>query len=437
MGFKKRGGLALAILLILLFSGIAYAQTLEDIFNMLRLMMPIATDVSLAKLAPIKVAPGFISTRGRLFPGTKSLGVANEQIFPNPVGPGEDLMVKVTLYNTGAVAAENVSLILEAPAMFQLKSISKDITNIPQLCAGCAIDVTYFFVVDSRAPPGVYPLRFKLIEPTDIVLDLYETLIQVIARPKIVMLESAISPDIVRPNDIANLSVKIKNVGTGTARAIEISLQLVGRPIIPIGDNSKYIEKLSADEEREIDFPLRISKDARIMSYQIPMQIVASDDSRTSPTATLEMVGLTVLGEALISPASISTIPPTVRAGEEFTLLFKIENAGTGDARAISATVDLPFVGNKKAFLSRIGPHEDAPAVFLLRASFAGTYDYTLNIEFTDDLGTKIVSYDLQLIVYPGKTAGIMALLFVVVVLAAGLAFYLHKRRPRWLFKSS
>ena len=91
-------------------------------------------------------------------------------------------------------------------------------------------------------------------------------------------------------------------------------------------------------------------------------------------------IGLDVRGESEISITSVETTPSRVNPGEPFNLIIRVQNTGTGEAKSVSATIDLPIQGAKEAFIGRIKSGNDAPATFVREGTEAGEYTYHTTI---------------------------------------------------------
>ena len=125
-------------------------------------------------------------------------------------------------------------------------------------------------------------------------------------------------------------------------------------------------------------------------------------------------MGVPVKGKAEISIKSLTTDPIRINPGDRFTMILRIENTGTDDAKSVSASVDLPMDGNREAFIGKIEPDNDAPAVFYLRDRDDGEIPYTLRVRSTDEYRTHTVEKPLTISVTPQDNSG---LIFIVIVL--------------------
>ena len=123
------------------------------------------------------------------------------------------------------------------------------------------------------------------------------------------------------------------------------------------------------------------------------------------------------------------TIGARIAAGDPVSLVVRLENTGTDTANSVKASLDLPFSGNADAFVGRIEPNNDAPAVYALEAGDPGTYNYTLSVQFEDDYGVHTQEERLRLVVQEGSSPLPLLAAIVLVVAAVGVAWYLRRKR--------
>jgi hypothetical protein len=133
----------------------------------------------------------------------------------------------------------------------------------------------------------------------------------------------------------------------------------------------------------------------------------------------------------------VDTNPPRLTENTPFDLTIRIENTGTGEAKQVSATIDLPAEGTKEAFIGKIKPGNDAPALFLLEGAKAGTHPYTLTINYTDDMGTHTMTRDMNLRVAATDISGTIILVIVILGILGFVAYrywYLPKKNGNGKF---
>ena len=70
--------------------------------------------------------------------------------------------------------------------------------------------------------------------------------------------------------------------------------------------------------------------------------------------------------------------------------------------------------GKKEAFIGKIKPGNDAPAIFLLEGAKAGNHPYTLTITYTDDMGVHTMTREMNLRVPPTDMSGTIITLLIL-----------------------
>ena len=126
----------------------------------------------------------------------------------------------------------------------------------------------------------------------------------------------------------------------------------------------------------------------------------------------------------------LTTDPVRVDGGQSFTLIARLENTGTDNAKSVRVRIDLPFSGNNESFIGTIEPGNDAPAVFNLVADETGVRPYTLSASYTDDEGTHTISEPLTLEVTESSESMVIIVVagFVAVLLAVAGIWYWRRR---------
>jgi hypothetical protein len=135
-------------------------------------------------------------------------------------------------------------------------------------------------------------------------------------------------------------------------------------------------------------------------------------------------------GKAELGFVSVDTSPARLTADTPFDLTIRIENTGTGEAKQVSATIDLPVDGKKEAFIGKIKPGNDAPALFLLEGTSSGNHPYTLTVVYTDDMGEHTMKREMNLYVPPTDMSGTI-IAVIVVVLILGFVAYRYWYLPK------
>jgi hypothetical protein len=135
-------------------------------------------------------------------------------------------------------------------------------------------------------------------------------------------------------------------------------------------------------------------------------------------------------GTAELGFVSVDTNPTRLMENTPFDLTVRIENTGTGEAKQVSAVVDLPSEGKKESFIGKIKPGNDAPAIFLLEGAKPGNHPYTVSITYTDDMGTHTMTRDMNLRVPQADISGTI-ILVIIILCILGFVAYRYWYLPR------
>ena len=243
---------------------------------------------------------------------------------------------------------------------------------------------------------------------------------QVLRAPAIVVKKSL--PDTVNPGDSFPVRLTLENAGTLRANQVILSVNTSSSSIGVKGPGTLVIDELDGGSSQDVtvDFvtdkkaPTGLQKVYLTFDYQLP-------DGTTKQQR--EIIEIPVKGRAELGFVSVDTNPPRLAEKTPFDLTIRIENTGSGDAEQVSATIDLPAEGTKEAFIGKIKPGNDAPALFLLEGAKAGTHPYTLTINYTDDMGTHTMTRDMNLRVAATDISGTIILVIVILGILGFVAY--------------
>jgi hypothetical protein len=235
-------------------------------------------------------------------------------------------------------------------------------------------------------------------------------------------------PLMVRPGTTVEGAITVANTGKVRADNIQLTLVTSGLPVASGGSSVFLIDHLDPGMARSVDASFIVDRDATSRLTEVPL-LVTYQLLDGSLTARNESLNLNIRGEAEPGIAALETTPDRVMEGKPFDLIIRIENTGTADARSVSARLDLPFTGSHEAFVGRIRPGNDAPAVFSFDAGRPGTWNYTLEVTYTDDWETKTFSRELGLTVYRADGTWIAVLVLLLLAIGGYLGYRWWKRR--------
>lgn len=343
-------------------------------------------------------------------------------VDPQPVEPGKDVTLDVTLFNKLTTDTGDFAVELQTQNPIILKSSSRDLSTV-NLCSGCKQENTYFLTIDSRAVSGTYPVYVKALAGN---LELREQVdIKVQGRPNVIFSVSSKGLGNVTPNSQFSVILEVNNAGTGQARQLKI--QPDSTNFIVIGNPLKTLDILDASQNMKINFDFVAAAALEATSYVIPFKISYLDYQGNVINST-QSIGLNVVNKGEINIQGIkiasSAGASQINKANPFTVVVRLENIGSGDADSIVADIACPFNGPKKAFLGQLKKDEDSPAVFELTSPDAGIFTCDLMVAFVDDMGSHELSEKFDVTIAEGDSPlGIV----IVVLLIAGV-FIFRKR---------
>ncbi|HNX18234.1 MAG TPA: S-layer protein [Methanoregula sp.] len=240
-----------------------------------------------------------------------------------------------------------------------------------------------------------------------------------IAVPKLAVISMAVTtPTAIKPGDPVPVRLDLENTGESMAEQVIVRLGNASTSVTPTESGLYHIKRIASGESVPLDITLITDRTTTPGIVRVPVTIEYYTIDGILHTEN-SAINLHILGKAEISVASVETSPERVVAGEPFNLIIRVENAGTGDAKSVGATIDMPVSGTREAFLGKIKPGNDAPALFQLNGAPAGDLQYTVNISYSDDWGDHTEKIPLTLPV----TRADFTIVAAGILILCGLAF--------------
>jgi hypothetical protein len=225
------------------------------------------------------------------------------------------------------------------------------------------------------------------------------------------------------PGETVRRNVTVTNSGRSAADDIRIRIADDNPFFGPLETGTFYLKSLAPGQSEVILVSLVTSRSLENSVQEIPLDISYAVVDGV-PVTQRDSLTLDVHGHAELSIASVRTDPARIAGGESFEMTIRLENTGTDEAISTTANIDLPFEGTKEAFIGKIKPNNDAPAVFSLDGGTGGDYPYTLTVIWEDDWGVHTESFDLTLSVKTNDSTVAIAGFLIILILAAGGAYY-------------
>jgi hypothetical protein len=370
--------------------------------------------------------------------------VSPSVLMPDSLGT-ITIMVKNTA--TSATLKENTGIFTTDSATTKVTDINVNIENVKLEGNGIIVQSKDFQQVGEIGPGQSIQLTFSIQAPSksgmyypEVWIDTtggrstrYPIPVNVntavgIERQAILILGSSLSGS-VNPGDEIPVTLTISNAGQTLADDVIIRIENLSATVAPKTSDSYHLGAIPAGGQKTIDLALLSDKKTNAGLIRIPVTIrynAIDGSQRTQMTG----IDLMMKGKAELGFVSVDTNPSRLSENTPFDLTIRIENTGTGEAKQVSAKIDLPAEGTKEAFIGKIKPGNDAPAVFLLEGVKAGNYPYNLTISYTDDMGVHTQTRQMNLRVPPADRSGTI-ILGIIILGILGFLVYRYWYLPK------
>jgi hypothetical protein len=379
-----------------------------------------------------------------------TITITNYEVSPSVLMPDSLGTITVILKNTassasttektGKLAADDYSVITTA-------DITVTIDNVHLEGKGLKVLTNDYDKAGSLGPGQSIPLTFSIQAPARSGLYYPEVWVDVkngqntkypipvnvntaigIQKQAILIMDSSLDGS-VNPGEEIPVTLTVSNAGQLLADDVTLMVTNVSGKLAPKSADLYHLGMIGAGEQKSVSIILLSDKQANAGLVRVPVTINYNtiDGRPVSDSAGIDVV---LKGKAELGFVSVDTSPARLPEGTPFDLTIRIENTGTGEAKQVSATVDLPAEGTKEAFIGKIKPGNDAPAIFLLEGLKGGNYPYNLTITYTDDMGVHTDTRQMNLRVTPADNSG--SIIFMLLILAViGFVAYRYWYLPK------
>jgi hypothetical protein len=381
---------------------------------------------------------------------TPTVTITNYSVSPGVLMPDGLGTITITVKNTAAsatISERTGPLTPDNSGTTKTTDINVNIENIHLEGNGVKVLTTDFDRVGELGPGQSIPISFSIQAPAKSAMYYPEVWIDTtggrsvkypipvnvntavgIQKEAILILDSSLTGSL-NPGDEIPVSVTVTNAGGMLADDVTVRVENVSSDVAPKKTDLYHLGSLGAGERKTFDLLLLSDKNTVAGLVKVPVTIRYNAIDGTPMT---QSTGIDVMfkGVAELGFVSVDTNPSRLTENTPFDLTIRIENTGTGEAKQVSAKVDLPAEGTKEAFIGKIKPGNDAPAIFLLEGMKGGTYPYNLTISYTDDMGPHTLIRQMNMRVPPADTSGTIILVLIVLCIV-GFAGYRYWYLPK------
>lgn len=283
--------------------------------------------------------------------------------------------------------------------------------------------------MDPEAVSGTYSLTLVAASGDFSVPHVVE--VKVVGKPNLgIEVLGGSRLDSIAPNDRFNVTLAVKNRGSGIAK--EIAISPVSKDFIPLGSGSFFTDSLAPGGIRLVTVDFLVSPNLKADSYTIPLVIAYKGETGDSLSSN-SSIGVKVINSGRLDIQSVKIASAggetAIYEGAPFLAIVRIENIGYGDVTSIAAELNCPF-GRKKSFLGKLEKEEDAPVVFDMKAARSGKYECLMNISYSNDMGELRLSGKIDIEIERKGIDAVLVLLAVMIA-AAFLALFFRKRMEK------
>ncbi|MFA5266968.1 MAG: S-layer protein [Methanoregula sp.] len=370
--------------------------------------------------------------------------VADYTLSPSVLQPGDVGTITAVIKNTAGSATISEKSGFQSGSEFtstkstdigvNIESIQLDSTDVEVISGnykrvgvigpGQSIPIT--FLIRAPAQDGIYFPEIwidvtggqSVRQPIPVNVN---TQIALLKKPALTAIKTV--PEGVNPGGDISARVVLRNDGLARADQITVAVNCSSPSITQKTPSTFHAGSLQKGENSTIDMVFSTDKNTPVGIGRVCL-IITYANPDGSITTQNEIIGLNVRGKAKIGIASLSTDPVRIRKGDAVSLVIRLENTGTDNANSVKATIDLPMAGGRDAYVGKIEPDNDAPAVFALQAGNPGTYPYNLTVQYEDDYGVQTSTERLEMTVLEGDSPVLILAVLLLLALCAGAAYW-------------
>ncbi len=285
-----------------------------------------------------------------------SVDVANVDIVltnqnPYPAEPGGNVDVEIEIQNKGLTDATNVMIEVFPKEPFSLLPGQEKTKKFTRITAGESVKATYTFSVSDKALSSDYELEFRIYSsPLKENYVKKSVTISVQGEPHLIVENVLTYPQTIEPGGNVKLVITLKNVGSGTARNVEISINSSSPEILPVLSGGRvYVGDIEANETKEAALKMSIGSNAEHRTYLAILLLNYKDESNIQRSEVF-VIGIPVTGTINLH---IINIEPDF---DRETLDIEVANQGTTDAKSVEArlvvngkTIGVDYISQLKA----------------------------------------------------------------------------------------
>lgn len=374
--------------------------------------------------------------------------ISSYEVRPDVIMPGGSALITVQVSNTAKGAAitkvggdqttgqsvtetRDINVYLSDVSLFGngLQVESGDYRRVGEIGPGQSVPLTFlvqaphqsgiFFPELHIATEGGRSLKYPI--PVNVNDD---SLVQ--KNPALQIIKEI--PASVIPGENAEGTLLLHNDGETPASEIMVNISPTSPEISVSSQVVTHISRLGPGED--VSIPLTISTCRKTLEgislLTCTLQYSTAAGNILHQT---EQVPVKISGKPELSIAAVTSDPVRISEGIPFSLIVRIENTGTGDANGARAVIDAPIKGTKEAFVGKIEPDNDGPAVFYLQDAPAGDFQIPISVRMEHEGEEYVMEDIISLTIAPRGNSMLIPSVVILCLVGGGIVIY-RRRKP-------
>ena len=343
--------------------------------------------------------------------------IQQRALIPSIQSPGDEVVLKIAVVNTGNEDLEKVNVSILLPESFSL-SYGKESEVVDSICVSCSHEIEYRIHIPENIKEGIYYAEVRGY--AEGVVKKLKIPLNVIGRSEI---DVSIETDtLIYAGKRFNASIQVCNKGFGGAGNIIVSF--LPSEIAVISPRKISISRLDAGACRKFAGSIYISESFEQDVARIPVEI-SFKTSNGSVVSRSDYISIEVGDKASLSISSVKH--DNFEIGKEGKIYVRVENGKSGDARDVVVEISSnSFSGDKKVFLGTIERDSEALAIFSVTPTSYGEKKVKVRIYYRDDYGEHVLEENFTVYVSPANTT-VLSIVFIIAL--AVVAFIILKKK--------
>ncbi len=357
----------------------------------------------------------------------------NYDFNPNPAQPGQPVLIRATMTNTGNEVATRVIVRVSGSDNLLLAGPGGDSFPVGDIPPGQTLGIEMPMVVSTEASAGpkAQPISITYAQNGEMKesSDSFTIVIAAVETPEALLLLSSYTTgeDTLKPGDRFTLSMTLQNVGTAAANNLLVTFGTVessssdsdtgsggsttttpSTTFAPMGTGGRlYVGTLAAgSNSAEVMQDFIVSGGVTSGIYNLPVTLNYQKADGTAVKETLN-AGVVIIAPPRLQINLESPIPDSVNTGEPLPVSLTLQNTGTTRINLTRVQVEAEnaeVLDGAQAVLNPLPGEDDLSINTAVMPLEEGNVTVTITLYYTDDLNreqTIVNTYQTEAIAPP------------------------------------